>query len=160
MAGCAAGHDVDHRRRHAARAGGGERGGGGLEALERRDRRARQAPELARRALTAMADELVDIGTGVRLHYRRVGSGQPLLLAMGTSGSLGMWAPLEATLAERYDVVSVDYRVLGDSERGDGAITVASLADDAVALVDALSGPRAHVLGWSLGSTVAQEVAL
>jgi pimeloyl-ACP methyl ester carboxylesterase len=107
-----------------------------------------------------MADALVHVGTGVRLHYRRVGSGEPLLLAMGTSGSLGMWAPFEATLAERYDVVSFDYRGLGDSERGDGAITVASLADDAAALLDALSIPRAHVLGWSLGSTVAQEVAL
>jgi len=107
-----------------------------------------------------MTDALVEVGTGVRLHFRRVGRGEPLLLAMGTSASVGMWAPVEAAFAERYDAVSFDYRGLGDSERGDGAVTVASLADDAAALLDALSIPRAHVLGWSLGSVLAQELAL
>jgi pimeloyl-ACP methyl ester carboxylesterase len=107
-----------------------------------------------------MEDALIDVSTGARLHYRRVGRGEPLLLAMGTSASLGMWAPVEATLAERYDVVSFDSRGLGDSERGDGAMTVASLSDDAAGLLDALEIPSAHVLGWSLGSTVGQELAL
>ena len=107
-----------------------------------------------------MEDALVDIDTGVRLHYRRVGSGEPLLLAMGTAGSLRMWAPVEAALAARHDVVSFDYRGLGESERGDGAMTAASLADDVAGLLDALDIPRAHVHGWSLGSTVAQELAL
>ncbi len=107
-----------------------------------------------------MADALVDVNTGVRLHYRRTGSGEPLLLAMGTAGCLGMWAPAEPALAERHDVISFDYRGLGRSERGDGAVTTASLADEAAALLGALEVPRAHVLGWSLGSTVAQELAL
>jgi pimeloyl-ACP methyl ester carboxylesterase len=107
-----------------------------------------------------VADELIDVGTGVRLHYRRVGSGEPLLLAMGTAGALGLWAPVEAALAARYDVVSFDYRGLGASERGDGVMTASSLADDVVGLFDALEIPRAHVLGWSLGSAVAQELAL
>jgi pimeloyl-ACP methyl ester carboxylesterase len=107
-----------------------------------------------------MAEGLIDVGTGVRLHYRRVGSGDPLVLAMGTCASLGMCAPVEAMFAQRYDVVSFDYRGLGKSERGDGAMTTASLADDVAGLLDALDIPRAHVLGWSLGSTVAQELAL
>jgi pimeloyl-ACP methyl ester carboxylesterase len=71
-----------------------------------------------------------------------------------------MWMPVEAPLAERFEVVSFDYRGLGDSERGEGPITAASLADDAHALLDALSIRRAHVIGWSLGSVVAQELAL
>ena len=107
-----------------------------------------------------MVDELIDMNTGARLHYRRVGGGEPLLLVMGTAASLGMWMPVETTLADHFDVVSFDYRGLGDSERGDRPMTVAALADDARALLDALSIPRAHVLGWSLGSVVAQELAL
>jgi pimeloyl-ACP methyl ester carboxylesterase len=107
-----------------------------------------------------VADELIDVGTGVRLHYRRVGSGEPLLLAMGTAGALGLWAPVEAVFAERHDVVSFDSRGLGGSERGDGVMTVASVADDVAGLLDALEIPHAHVLGWSLGSAVAQELAL
>ena len=101
-----------------------------------------------------------DVGNGVRLHYRRIGAGEPLLLAMGTAASLGMWMPVESALAERYEVVTFDYRGLGGSERGDAPITPANLAEDAHALLDELSIPRAHVLGWSLGSVVAQELAL
>lgn len=107
-----------------------------------------------------MAEGFVDVGDGARLRYRRIGSGEPLLLAMGTAAASGMWMPVEPALAERYDVVSFDYRGLGESTRGDGPITAASLADDVRALLDALRISRAHVLGWSLGSTVAQELAL
>ena len=60
---------------------------------------------------------------------------------MGTAASLGMWMPVETPLADRFDVVSFDYRGLGDSERGDGPITAATLAEDARALLDALSIP-------------------
>ena len=57
-------------------------------------------------------------------------------------------------------MIAFDNRGLGGSERGEGAISVASLAEDASALLEALEIPRAHVLGWSLGSAVAQELAL
>jgi pimeloyl-ACP methyl ester carboxylesterase len=118
-------------------------------------------PPLSTRRNTAdVTDALVDVGTGVRLHYRRVGQGEPLLLVMGTAARLGMWMPVEATFAERYDVISFDSRGLGQSDRGDGAMNLATLADDAAGLLDALSIPRAHVIGWSLGSTIVQELAL
>jgi len=107
-----------------------------------------------------VVDDLIDLDTGARLHYRRIGAGEPLLLAMGTAATLGMWKPVQTALADRFDVVSFDYRGLGDSERGDGAINVGTLAEDAHALLQSLSIPRAHVVGWSLGSVVAQELAL
>jgi pimeloyl-ACP methyl ester carboxylesterase len=107
-----------------------------------------------------VVDDLIDLDTGARLHYRRIGAGEPLLLAMGTAASLGMWKPVETSLADGFDLVSFDYRGLGDSERGNGTINVATLAEDAHALLESLSIPRAHVLGWSLGSVVAQELAL
>jgi pimeloyl-ACP methyl ester carboxylesterase len=65
-----------------------------------------------------------------------------------------------APLAERHRVIAFDNRGLGQSERGQGPITMASMAADAAALLDALEIERAHVLGWSLGSAVAQELAL
>src|SRR5437764_2711698 len=107
-----------------------------------------------------MSEHLVDVATGVRLNVKESGQGEPLLLIMGTSGSLGLWGPVEAPLAERHHVISFDNRGLGASERGEGEITMASLARDAEALLDALEVPRAHVMGWSLGSAVAQELAL
>jgi pimeloyl-ACP methyl ester carboxylesterase len=88
------------------------------------------------------------------------GAGSRSCWRWGRPGRSGCGAPVEATLAASYEVVSSDYRDLGESERGDGAMTASSLADDVVALLDALEIPRAHVLGWSLGSAVAQELAL
>src|SRR3954471_18193967 len=103
---------------------------------------------------------LVEVATGVRLNVKETGTGDPVLLIMGTSGSLGLWVGAEAPLAERYRVVSFDNRGIGASDRGEGALTMAGLAADAAALLDALGIERAHVIGWSLGSAVAQELAL
>lgn len=98
--------------------------------------------------------------TGVTLNYEISGEGDPLLLIMGTSGSIPLWGELLPKLAERHRVIAFDNRGLGGSDRGEGPITVASMAEDASALLEALEVPRAHVLGWSLGSAVLQELAL
>lgn len=98
--------------------------------------------------------------TGVALNYQISGQGEPLLLVMGTSGSLALWGELVPRLSERYRVIAFDNRGLGGSDRGEGEITVGSMAADASALLQALEVPRAHVLGWSLGSAVLQELAL
>ena len=103
---------------------------------------------------------LVPVATGVRLNVSQTGVGEPLLLIMGTTGSLGFWEPLVAPFAQHHQVIAFDSRGLGQSERGEERMTMASLAADAAALLDALEIERAHVLGWSLGSAVAQELAL
>ena len=100
------------------------------------------------------------VRTGVTLNYEVIGEGEPLLLIMGTSGSIPLWGELLPRLADRYRVIAFDNRGLGGSERGEGPITVASMAEDASALLEALDVPRAHAMGWSLGSAIVQELAL
>lgn len=100
------------------------------------------------------------VRTGVTLHHETTGDGEPLLLIMGTSGAVPLWGEMVPRLARTHRVIAFDNRGLGGSDRGDGPISVASLAEDAAALLEALDVPRAHVLGWSLGSAVAQELAL
>jgi pimeloyl-ACP methyl ester carboxylesterase len=102
----------------------------------------------------------VDVRTGATLTYEISGEGEPLLLIMGTSGSIGLWGGLVERLAATHQVIAFDNRGLGGSSRGEGEISVASVAEDAVALLDALDVPKAHVVGWSLGSAAAQEIAL
>jgi pimeloyl-ACP methyl ester carboxylesterase len=102
----------------------------------------------------------ISVRTGVTLNYEISGSGEPLLLIMGTSGAIPLWGELTARLAQTHQVIAFDNRGLGGSDRGAGPITVASMAEDTSALLEALEIPRAHVLGWSLGSAVAQELAL
>jgi len=100
------------------------------------------------------------VRTGVTLNYEVSGSGDPLLLVMGTSGSILLWGEMVSRFAQTHQVIAFDNRGLGGSERETGPISVASLAEDASALLEALDVPRAHVVGWSLGSAIAQELAL
>ncbi len=103
---------------------------------------------------------LQSVRTGVALNYEVSGEGDPLLLVMGTGCAIPLWGELLPRLAERYQVIAFDNRGLGGSERGEGPITAASMAEDASALLEALDVPTAHAMGWSLGSAVVQELAL
>ncbi|KAA1419696.1 alpha/beta fold hydrolase [Nocardioides humilatus] len=72
-----------------------------------------------------------------------------------------MWSePFLAGLAEHFDVVAFDHRGIGRSRRVDGDFSVADLAGDAVAVLDAVGWETAHVLGASMGGAVAQELVL
>ena len=105
-------------------------------------------------------DRTITLPDGITLQVAEAGQGEPLLLICGTSQSHRLWAPLLPALTARYRVISSDHRGIGVSERGEGPISMVSLAQDASALLGELGVERAHVLGWSLGSTVAQELAL
>ena len=98
---------------------------------------------------------------GATLHHEIHGSGEPVLLITGTSASIGLWtAPVLEALAAGHQVIAYDHRGMGGSSESADAVSMASLAVDAAALLDALGTGPAHVVGWSLGSAVAQELAL
>ena len=96
----------------------------------------------------------------ISVAVQEYGDGEPLLIINGTTQSLGFWAEVAPVLAGRHRVITYDLRGMGASERGSGAISVASLAQDARELLEALEVERVHVLGYSLGSAIAQELAL
>lgn len=97
----------------------------------------------------------------VRIHYRREGAGEPLVLVMGFGGSGAMWDDETVALLARYfDVIVPDNRSTGQSQKLDEPIEMATMADDLAALLDALSIARAHVFGVSMGGMIAQEFAL
>ena len=95
---------------------------------------------------------------GGRLAVHTAGSGLPLLLLHGFPLDHSMWSSQEP-LAEHVRLIVPDQRGFGGSA-GPGPESIAQLADDAVALLDALhvTGP-AVVCGLSMGGYVAQHVA-
>jgi pimeloyl-ACP methyl ester carboxylesterase len=108
---------------------------------------------------TIHAPRTVQVGD-IAVAVQEYGDGEPLLVINGTSQSLGFWADMAGVWAARHRVITYDLRGMGGTERGSGEITVASLAQDALGLLDALEVERTQVLGYSLGSAIAQELAL
>jgi len=95
------------------------------------------------------------------LHYERAGSGEPLLLIQGMSGTHVAWGkPFLEPLREHFDVVAFDNRGIGLSAPVDGPFTIAEMAEDTAALMGELGLESAHVVGISMGGMIAQELAL
>jgi pimeloyl-ACP methyl ester carboxylesterase len=104
------------------------------------------------------------VNVGVRkVYYELHGEigGTPLLLVMGTGGSCRGWLPLQVPdFSQHHRTLIFDHRGVGGSDDSDGPLSIASMADDTVGLLDALEIERAHVLGVFMGAMVAQEMAL
>ncbi|MFD4505931.1 alpha/beta fold hydrolase [Streptomyces sp. NPDC058457] len=98
---------------------------------------------------------------GVEYVYREVGEGGvPLVLLVHFRGNLDNWDPaLVDALAQGRRVIAFDNTGVGGSS-GTTPGTVAQMAVDAIAFIEALELDHVDVLGFSLGSFVAQEIAL
>jgi 3-oxoadipate enol-lactonase len=95
-----------------------------------------------------------------KLYWESSGEGPPVLLIAGQGMTVdGWWATLPI-LARSFRVIAFDNRDTGRSSRVPSPYSVAQMADDAVAVLASAGEERAHVYGISLGSLVAQEVAL
>jgi pimeloyl-ACP methyl ester carboxylesterase len=95
------------------------------------------------------------------VHWHDGGSGPPLLLLNGWTASGLAWpAAFVASLERTFRVVRVDNRGTGWSRASAVPFTIADLADDVAAVLDALELPRATVLGLSMGGMIAQELAM
>jgi len=95
------------------------------------------------------------------LHYERTGSGEPLLMIQGMSGTHVSWGePFLGALRESFDVIAFDNRGIGLSAPIDGPFTILEMAEDAAGLLDRLVIESAHVVGISMGGMIAQDLAL
>ncbi len=98
---------------------------------------------------------------GTELNYERAGAGEPLLLIQGMTANHRAWGRPFASLLERsFDVISFDNRGMGLSRPVTEGFSIAEMAADTAALLDALEIERAHVFGISMGGMIAQELAL
>jgi pimeloyl-ACP methyl ester carboxylesterase len=97
---------------------------------------------------------------GTRIHYEVHGAGEPVLLIMGLGSNAHGWYRTIPWLAPHYQVIAFDNRGTGRSDVPDGAYTIAQMAADVGAVLDAVGHDRAHVIGASLGGMIAQRFAV
>jgi 3-oxoadipate enol-lactonase len=92
--------------------------------------------------------------------FEEWGSGDPVVWLQGTGESRQGWAAQIAELSERFRCIATDHRDAGESSYVSDPYTPADLADDAASVMDSLGLAPAHLVGYSLGGAVAQELAI
>jgi len=93
--------------------------------------------------------------------YRTMGSGPPLVLITGYSATMEGWDQrFVDALAQHYRVVIFDNAGTGQTQALPGPLTIDGMANQASALIAALGLKRPDVLGWSMGSMIAQALAV
>jgi pimeloyl-ACP methyl ester carboxylesterase len=100
--------------------------------------------------------------TGVRLRYAEQGdpSGQPIILLHGLTDSWFSFSRVLPALAANYHIYALDLRGHGDSDRPAQGYKMSDFAADVVAFMDMLELPSVTLVGHSMGSFIAQQVAL
>ena len=97
---------------------------------------------------------------GTRLYWDEQGAGQPLLLIMGLGSTSDLWYRLMPALSAHYRTILFDNRGVGRSAAPSGPYSITTMASDAAVVMDAAGVGSAHVLGFSMGGFIAQELAL
>ena len=97
---------------------------------------------------------------GARIHYEVHGAGEPVLLVMGLASNAYGWHRTIPWLATRYEAIAFDNRGTGRSDVPPAPYSIAQMAADAAAVLDAAGHDSAHVVGASLGGMIAQRFAL
>jgi 3-oxoadipate enol-lactonase len=97
---------------------------------------------------------------GAKIYWDEQGQGTPVLLIMGLSYTSVMWHRTRPVLAQHFRTVAFDNRGVGLSDVPPGPYSIATMASDAAAVLDAAGVRRAHVFGISMGGMIAQEFAL
>lgn len=103
---------------------------------------------------------LLRIG-GMDLHYAAQGrpDGPALILLHGYTDSCRSYEPLMDALSDRFRIVALSMRGHGDSDRPAGGYDIVTLVDDVVGALDLLNIGQATIVGHSMGSLVAQQIA-
>jgi pimeloyl-ACP methyl ester carboxylesterase len=116
------------------------------------------APNLPDGFAETFTSRFVDTGD-LRLHAVVGGEGPPLLLVHGWPQTWYAWRLLMPSLANDFEVVAVDQRGIGLSEKPRDGYDTRTLANDMVALMDALGHERFALYGTDVGMPIAYAVA-
>ena len=97
----------------------------------------------------------------IEIAYKMLGKGDTILLFNGASDGMDQWDPsFPRSLSSNHTVIAFDSRGLGNTTIGSKPYTYQQLANDAAGLLDALKIPKADVMGYSLGSYIAQQLTI
>lgn len=96
------------------------------------------------------------------IHWVEQGEAQrpAVVLLHGLGGDAKFWTVEQPALARHYRVLAIDLRGSGLSRGSTSAFSIDELASDVLHVLDEAGLASAHIVGFSLGGTVAQAIAL
>ena len=97
---------------------------------------------------------------GLKLYYEMHGSGQPLIMLHGGVGASEMFGPNLIALAANHKVIAVHLQAHGRTVDIDRPLSFELMADDISAMLKHLKISQADILGYSLGGSVALQMAI
>jgi pimeloyl-ACP methyl ester carboxylesterase len=97
---------------------------------------------------------------GLTMYYEIHGSGQPIVLLHGGLGGVVEFTQLLPLLAETHQVIAVELQAHGHTADIDRPLSFELMADDVAALIQVLELENTDVLGYSLGGSVALQLAI
>jgi pimeloyl-ACP methyl ester carboxylesterase len=110
--------------------------------------------------ITAAPTEVADTALGA-VGYREVGHGPALVMIIGYSASMDLWAPYFVNaLAAHFRVVVFDNAGIGQTAALTAPLSVPEMAAQTSALISTLRLGRCDILGWSMGGLIAQSLAV
>ena len=103
----------------------------------------------------------VKVAPKVRIQYDVSGPrhAQAVLMLHGVTDSRHSWSAVAPYLNDQYRVYAPTFRGHGDSSKPQGGYQVATFAEDMIAFMDRLNIDQAVVVGHSMGSFVAHQMA-
>lgn len=97
---------------------------------------------------------------GIKIHYAIYGQGSPVVFLHGGLANTDYWGNQVPAVAARHTVILIDSRGHGRSTRDNRPYGYDLMADDVVAVLDALKIPKADIVGWSDGAILGIDLAL
>ncbi len=116
------------------------------------------APNLPAGFTDTFTSRYIDTGE-LRQHAVIGGEGPPLLLVHGWPENWYAWRLLMPELARDFEVIAVDQRGIGLTDKPQDGYDTGTLADDLVALMDALGHERFAVVGHDTGYFISYALA-
>lgn len=98
---------------------------------------------------------------GIKIGYKLIGSGEPLVLLTGLGNIMENWSPaLIEAASKKYQLIIMDNRGMGYTTDNGVKFTYRLFAGDVIALLDALGVQKTHVLGFSQSSVTTQNLLI
>ena len=100
------------------------------------------------------------VSTGVEIYFERIGTGYPIILIMGTGLDHSCWDNQIVEYRKHFECIFFDNRSTGKTRAPESPLSSKLMAEDTAAFMDIIGIQSAHISGLSLGSTIAQELAI